>query len=370
MAANPYAQASQSARLSMPLPVDRNPYLNEAPAPAAEPPPAREVSGAVQVPSPPPAPLPAPVVLAEKQPAPAVVAQTAAALNSAPPASASESPAVRKDLDPEQVKAILEAQKALLAQINANDEKIAVLEAQKAAAMSGQLAPEPTPSTEAVVAAPPADSGEAVAPLKKNQWWQETKPVINKIWIWFLVLNLGVFLFLNFKTDFRIFTNITDLKFCLVAGIVFILSKFTESKAHPVVEFLFTGIMVFGLAWHTFKANASPAVAFFLVFAKYAMVHLVFVYIFLIIFGVIASIFLAADRKMNIFARLIAMFAGFKTMQMGGSVAGSGLPFLCQDPVNVSIADYFKGVSSRKQPYASATRTAVSKASSEEPSMG
>lgn len=377
-APNLYAQAPQPNRQNFPPPVDRNPYVNEAPAPAVEPP--REVAVVQRTPAPTPVPAPAPVAPVEKQAPAAVVAQAAAPQASEPP-PAGETPAVRKDLDPEQLKAILDAQKALLAQINANDEKIAALEAQKAAALAGQLTPA-SAATEPAPAAAPSTGGVAVEPPPGGTWSvlsgaskmaqgvQGGLSIVEKVWIGFLVINLLVFLYLTLTTNFKMFTNITDLKFCLIIGAAFIVSRFTESKAHPAVDLFFQILVVGILAWHTFKATPSPVVAFFLLFAKYAMVHLTFVFVLVAVFGIVAALLHVTDRNKSFLSRLAMLLAGGGTAYASVRTIKGYVAAVCQDPVSVSLSDYFKGVSSRTRPKAPAPAAASPKEPAEEPSLG
>lgn len=389
-APNPYAQAPQPTRQNFPAPVDRNPYVNEEPAPAVASP--REVAVAPRTPAPTPVPAPAPVAPVEKQAPATVVAQAAPQAPAQP--TTGDTPVVRKDLDPEQVKAILDAQKALLAKMNANDEKIAALEAQKAAVLAGQLAPEPAPEPPPAAApaepAPsvaasslPSSGGVTVEPppastssegmfsaAKRQQWWEKTKVFLDKAWMLFLAINLGFFLYLNFKTDFRIFTNLSDMKFTLFVGFAYIISSATESKASPIIVFLINALVVGIIGWHTIKSVNSPLLGFFLIFAKYALVYVSFVYFLVMIVVVVLSFMHVGDRSKGLLSRIGMLFVGGAAAYVGGrAVKGYG-PMFCQDLVDVSVTDYFKGTSSRKQTAAPSQRMASPKEPVEETSMG
>ncbi|MGQ0730360.1 MAG: hypothetical protein ACT4NW_15760 [Acidovorax sp.] len=283
---------------------------------------------------------------AERQVPPAVAAQVTVPQSTEPVSEGASAPA-GKELDAAQVKAIVDAQRELLAKMAANDEKIAALEAEKAAVMAGKATPPPASSGGVTVEPPP--SGEVFTPIKKNQWWTDTKPMVERVWVWFLIINLSVFLYLNFKTDLRIFTNLTDMKACLFVGVAFLIDRFTKTEASPIVGYLIV-VLVFGaLAFHTFKATESPVVAFFLVFAKYALVNLSMVFVAFLVLGFVAAVLLVTDRKQSLITRLLALLGGYKVAKYGTGTIGSYAGAFCQDPVNVSLADYFKGVTSRKK---------------------
>ena len=193
-----------------------------------------------------------------------------------------------------------------------------------------------------------SNTSEVPPALNKTPYFsKELKEKISGIWLWFLVVNASIFIYINAKTNFKIFTNFTDLKFCCVFGVALMISDLSSDRTTKLTDIIATGLFIAGLSLHTFKATSSPVVALFLLFAKYAFFYIASVFIFLFIGGMVLCALVIFGGRHSLIARIIALFVGREGVS-AGVVLGKNLPrAIVQDPVNVSLKDYFAGVSSR-----------------------